>query len=102
VIADSNTEAQVLLCNLDIADDDFECLEYVARHEYIPAWPRKFLDAVVWALAEPLAMALKKEQNFDIRVCTAKYQEALSAAILEALRTQTPDPEIDTASILAR
>jgi hypothetical protein len=90
----------VVLC-CDLASDEVEVLEYVARIEYVPSFPADFVDALAWMLAAELAVAIRKEDAYSHN-CLKKYEIAMSMARAVALGGQQEDPEQDSPSIIAR
>lgn len=92
-------DAMILLC--DVAAADFAGLEYVARIEHVPLFPRLFVEALIWRLSVELAYAIPKNPKLasDNMV---KYNAALEKAAAKDYNLGHNGSEPATPSILAR
>jgi hypothetical protein len=98
VVADDVGEWFLVCC--DLAESDIAALQYVARQEQVALLPRPFVEALVWRLAEAIAVPLTKDEARAQR-CHARYLEELDRAICRANNTgHDTDPE--TPSLAAR
>lgn len=97
--SDDNGVRKLILS--DIEPDDLAALEYVAVIEEIAAYPRAFVDALVWLLASELAMAIPKNMALAGQMRQQFYAE-LHMAAAQAENENEHDEEQDTPSIAAR
>jgi hypothetical protein len=101
IFVDDADEKQYLCADVDIAEEDFEVLEYIALIEYVPAYPRRFVSALSWLLASELALSLKKDTKLSI-TCLQAYDLEITKAQADALNREKPDPKQTTPSVAAR
>ena len=96
VLEYDSTSRKVLLCDLETTTDDPVTLEYVKNITDPTLFPATFRDALVWALASELAMALSVDDSRAMRAKQAA-EFALSRAMAGAYNEQhdvMPDSEI--------
>ena len=101
IMLDDTGHGHLLCCDLDASADDFEVLEYTALAEYIPIYPGAFVDALAYALASPLAAAVKKDRKMAVEH-RQMARLVLAQAWAEEQNSLTPDVEQTTPSIAAR
>ena len=101
IMADDNDEGTILCTDLEAASDDFDVLEYVAYHEYVPGFPPQFLDALAWRLAAELALAIPKDAQ-KANAMLSMYYRSISMAKAQMLQRSQRDPEPDPPSVVAR
>jgi len=101
IFADSDLEGSVLACDVEFESDPF-VLEYVGLHEYVPGWPRWFLEAVAWRLARYLALGLRKDPTVALSLCEEQYEKALAKARQKTHESAVEDQELDTPTLAAR
>lgn len=92
-------QSQYLACDLD--EDDFDALEYIYEHTYVPGWTREFLNAVVWRMAVDLALSIKKDPVLSERMALA-YEEYCSRAFARDQNNAQQSQEPTTPSVAAR
>jgi len=99
VVEDQSGEWRILCC--DYSSSEFEVLEYTALNEYIPGWPRDFVEAVAWRLGAELALGLKKDLQLH-QTCMQWFYASVSSATASQQNSRHPDPEPDPPSVAIR
>lgn len=99
VMANDAGDGQILCCDVD--PTDFVLLEYVAMIEYVPAFPRHFVDALAWRMAAELALVLRTDLKLNAFYMQV-YQQSLSRATAQAGNIGQDTVEPDTPSLAAR
>lgn len=99
IVANDAGDGALFCANLD--SDQFDALEYVALIDYVPAMPRKFVDALSWRLAEELAYAIKKDAKLA-QYCSQMCMRATDEAWAQSDNVTEEVTEPTTPSIMAR
>lgn len=81
IMADDAGTGQLLCAN--VHENDIDGLLYVAHIPNVAAWPRHFVDAVVWRLASEIAHPLKKDTQLA-EYCLRRFEASLDEASARA------------------
>lgn len=92
----SATSGRMLLTDMPDAE-----LHYTAQVTAVGVFPPLFVDALVWALAQDLAMALPVKEGAQVRAKQG-YELALSRAMAAALNEQVADEAPESPIIAGR
>jgi hypothetical protein len=95
-IEDDATLGRILLSDAEAPE-----LVYTAKMTVPTTFPALFSDALSWALAADLAMALAVKEGLERRARVG-YEQALSRAAAQAFNERGPDPEPDSEFVTVR
>lgn len=84
-----------------LTDQDAAYGVYVADVTNVALWSRKFLEAVAWNLAVPIAGPISANQNAK-KLAVQESEAAISRALQLALNERQEDPYPDSPAITAR
>jgi len=98
---DDDEDGRLLCTDLDIDNDDFEVLEYVAYVTYVPMMPELFVDALLWLLGSWLALSIQKDPK-KAGALRGQYDTALSKAAAVQFQGTQDDPEPDSPGMASR
>lgn len=93
---EEGADQRILLCDLDAAE-----LQYTARITAPTLLPPLFVDALAWAMACELAIAIPVKEGIEARA-RQQHQLALSRAIAADLNQGQPDPPPESPLISVR